>query len=376
MALYGGAETLISHLARYLISKGVEVSILSASFKPRREYEGLDIITPQEDKQIGYKIRNGKTSDMIEIFKIVNILRSYASKLVRNFDVFNPHNFPAVWATPKGTPVVWMCNEVPDLWHRWDSGNAVYRLANVGKVFDRWVVNSEVDVAVVSDERNAEVFRRRYGWRPRIIPYGIEGEFFSRSPSKSEEEGIREKFGLSDDAFYVIHVGMVTPSKNQLETLQALHKLKREIPNIKAIFAGLREKGNYYTSLLDKFIAEKGLGAHVIFTGHVNKDELRVLYHISHVAVLPGRGQGSWLSPFEALSAGKPVIVSPELPCSTVIGREDIGLVSDNLCKGIHDIYIKYSDYLKKAVKGKEFVIKNFTWEKFCEKYLSTLYCV
>jgi len=369
--LYGGAETVIVHLARYLSARGVDVSILTADFELRPEYKHLNVIVPLAEKQIHYRIRGEKFSDVVDVFRIVNLLRNYLLKVANQFDVLNPHNFPATWAVPRGKPTIWMCNELPDFWHG-ISRPLFRKVAGFAYFLDRYFINSRVDVAVVSDQKNAESFYNRYGRWPRIIHYGIEGEFFSKPPSRSEEYLVRKKYQLRDDSFYVIHVGMISPSKNQLETLRALWKLKCSVPNIKVIFAGFKQN-TQYTSLLNDFIGQKSLEGDVIFTGHVSKDELRVLYHISHVLVLPGIGQGSWLSPFEALAAEKPVIVSPYLTNSSIIDRMGLGIVTSDYAKAILEVYENYPCYKEKARKGKEFVLSELSWDRFCEKYLAIL---
>jgi hypothetical protein len=76
-----------------------------------------------------------------------------------------------------------MCNEVPDLWHlsaNQQNAGLMKRIVDVGKVIDKRIVNSQVDEAVVADKENARIFMRRYGWCPRVIHYGIEGNIFAR----------------------------------------------------------------------------------------------------------------------------------------------------------------------------------------------------
>jgi glycosyltransferase involved in cell wall biosynthesis len=166
---------------------------------------------------------------------------------------------------------------------------------------------------------------------------------------------------------------MISPSKNQLRTLEALQRLRQAIPEIKLIFAGYREEDNYYTKILDAYVKQNDLDRRVLFTGHISKPELQTLYHIAHLAVFTGGWQGSWLSPFEALSAQKPVIVSPTILCSSLIRRQNIGLVSDHLHEAILDIYENYPRQLKVARKGRDFVLRHLTWERFSRQFMDLL---
>jgi len=246
-----------------------------------------------------------------------------------------------------------MCNEVPDLWHRGNTPGFVDRLLNMGRLFDRLIVRSKRPAAVVADTRCAERFEYRYGFSPEIIPYGIDGEFFSQGVSTQKP-----------DKFCVIQPSMISPSKGQLEVLEAVKRL-----DIGVVFAGYYEPQHPYTAELIQRAAS--LDAH--FTGHINKEDLRELYHTAHVAVFPGKGQGSWLGPFEALATGTPVIVSPNLSCSTIIDAHDLGIVTNNLDNALREVMRNYPRHQQQALKGKEFVLNNLTWDNFGRRFEEAL---
>lgn len=376
MDLYGGAETLVVQLARYFERKGVDNTILALSSAPHQEYKGLNIITPPKGHSISYRIRSEKLSHVSEIIKTTIILRNLVSRYINDFDVVNPHNFPSVWAIPPGRKrTVWMCNEIPDLWHSLNPSLIVKGIVDLGRLADRWIVNRRVDKAVVSDSTNAQHFQKRYGLRPQVIPYGIEGSFFAQKPAREEEDYIRSRYGLGSDGFHIVHAGMISPSKNQFETIKATEKLRERSPKVRAILAGYKDTSRY-ASFLEEYARKKELGDSIIFTGHLSKQNLRALYHVSHVAVLPGRGQGSWLSPFEALATGRPIIVSSKLTCSTLIKEKDLGIVSDSLESALLDVHDRYKYHLDKARKGQEFVLKELTWDRFCERFQKILHSV
>jgi len=373
MDLLGGAETVVIELARYLEQKGIKNTILTLSSAPHKEYENLNIITPPSDYLVKYRLRGERFSDLLEILRCAKTLENLVSSYIDDFDVVNPHNFPAVWAIPPtGKRVVWMCNEIPDIWHSLNPSLTVRAMVGFGRLCDRWIVNRRADRAVVSDRKNALLFQKRYGWYPEIVPYGIAGSFFAQKPTEREKEEVRNRYEFEYDGFYVIHVGMISPSKNQFETIRAVEKLREKVPKIKAILVGHKEK-NSYALFLERYIEKKKIGDHIIFIGHKNREELRTLYNVSHVAVSPVKGQGSWLSPFEALATGKPVIVSPELSCSTLIRENSIGVVTDSLENALLDVYERYGYFLGKAYEGRRFVLENLTWKRFCEKFLEIL---
>ena len=355
MAMYGGAEVLIVRLATYLQNQGHLVTIATLSTRNIDAYKDLEIITPKH--QIEYRLR-GSISALSDIYKMWNELDSLCTELSSGYDVVNTHNFPAIWCAPRNKKVVWMCNEIPDLFHNRHISLLINPLLNSGRWFDRTMARSRHPIAVVADENIAKTFEHRYLLKPTIIPYGIDGEFFAVTQNKK-----------SDSVFTVLQPSMVSPSKNQLALLVALNELKDKILNIHVIFAGYMEQENSYTKLLQDFIKTHNLNRNVTFTGLVTREYLRELYSVADVAVFPGVGQGSWLGPFEAMAASVPVIVSPKLSCSSLIARERLGCVSDNITEEI----IKVFNNKPETQRQKEYVLQNLTWNKFCGEFTKLL---
>ncbi len=353
MALYAGAEIVVVRLAHYLQEHGHEVSILTLSTAPHPDYEGLNFILPAEDKRIQYRLR-GSIGALWDVLKIYQALQELCTEYLPYYDLVNPHNFPAIWAVSNSKRTVWMCNEVPDLWHGADVSGLANRLFDIGRLADRAIVRNKLPLAVVPDERCAETFYRRYGLKPYIIPYGIE----------PFDETHRE----AGPDFWVIQPSMISPSKDQMSTLKAVEQLT---PRPTVIFTGYREPLHPYTIQLDKYIASHSLSA--VFTGHVSRERLQELYGSVHAAVFPGKGQGSWLGPFEALSAGVPVVISPNLSCSELIAEQGIGIVTDNLAGALQAIRNDYPRYREQALRGREFVLRELTWDAFGARMLEVM---
>jgi len=343
MALYGGAELVVVRLANYLKEHGHKVTILAASSSVHSEYEGLDIVTPS--KECKWCLWDGGLKSLQSIYQVFLALRHLGTTYVDNFDVVNVHNFPAVWAIPKRKRIVWMCNEVPDLWHRGSTPRVINQLLNLGRLADKAIVCSKQPTAVVPDVQSAKCFETRYKFLPEIIPYGIDGEFFSKRLGTERNK-----------VFTVIQPAMISPSKGQMETLKATEKL-----NARVMFVGHYELRHPYTLEL----RQNSKGRDVIFFGHTNREELRKLYYTAHVAVFPGKGQGSWLGPFEALSAGVPMVVSPNLNCAEIIRQNNLGTVTYDLPKALNVIKDNYPEYQAQALRGREFVLHELTWDKF-----------
>lgn len=342
MALYGGAELVVVRLAKYLQSHNHKVTILAGSTSPHTEYKDLEIITPTP--QAPWQIWSTKT--LLSIYRVYRSLQKESERIAKNYDVINVHNFPAIWSAPRHNKIVWMCNEVPNLWHNHYQSPLLTPAITVGKIIDRTIIRCKSPIAVVADSTNAQFFELRYGLAAYIIPYGIDYEFYSQTIRRNTTQ------------FTIIQPAMISASKNQLAVLEML----TTVEDARVIFAGYKEDSGSYMQLLQKCITEHQLQDRVTFTGNVSREKLRELYGEADVAVFPGRGQGSWLGPFEALSAGVPVVVSPNLTCADLVKREEIGLVTNDLVAGINRVHYNKTE----TQKAQKYIRQNLTWDKFC----------
>ena len=332
-AVYGGAELVIIRLCNYLSSKNIENTLISNNILPdiRRDLKSTEII-------------------------ISNDIIKYIKENLDVYDLINLHNHPAeLFLYPQKKKSIWNCNEpaTPILMGQSPPEEWIKAVQEINKI-------------IVSDQFNKERIEKVYKVKNCIINrYGIDYDFWS--PKLNKEE-LRSKYNL--DGFIIIHIGWFNEFKNQIQTLKAINSLKNIMPDIKVIFAGF----NKTPLALDcmKYAIDNNLENNVIFTGHINRRTLREYVSCSDLAVFPFLKQGGWLSPFETLSAGVPVIASSEILCADLIRDNDLGEISDNLEKSILSFRAKNKDILlDKVKKAKDYISKNMTWEQYCENELN-----
>ncbi len=359
MYLYGGAELLVVRLANYLSRMGVENSLLTNEILPEIEtdLDNTRLIIPPINKT-GAKGRIAKlVAEYLWLRKIIRKKRN-------DYDLINVHNYPAELCTfPYSTPVAWMCNEPPDV-------AVQLRLAQAPRfsikrlyfkaflTFDRYVVRNYIKNVVVADQFNAKRFINLYGFEPYTIHYGIDYDFFSLHTDTVSVKSKRH--------FTILHVGMLTPLKNQIESIKTVAKLKDTIPNVKLIIAGLGE--GQYLKAIREYIRDNQLDGHVEITGHLNREQIRTLFHTCHVLLHPIKSQGGWLAPFEALCAKLPIVVSPEMTASDIVKKENLGVVTADYANAIFDIYQNLEKHRELAVRRAEWVRDNLSWDNFSEK--------
>lgn len=341
--LYGGAEHLIVKLCNHLTSNNIQNAIVTTSINQNviDDLNHTKIIQTRPVKKSKITLLNH--------INIANALRIQIQIYSNHYDIINVHNFPAELAV-RGIdkPVVWMCNEPP---------HCSLELNPIDKLFlqfEKHIVNNNIDDVVVADPYNQKRFGKLYNLQSNIINYGIDCDLFN------------VKSTATNHYFNIVQVGTVTPFKNQLKSIQAVEQLIIKIPKIHLVLVG--DDNSQYAKELKQYVKDHDLNHHVVFMGNITQQDLRLVYAVSNLAVFPGKEQGGWLSPFEAMCAGLPVIVSEELPCSDIIKLNGLGHVTNNLKSTIlaSAIFDIYDSNVKFDIEfNRNWIKSNLTWELF-----------
>lgn len=352
MTIYGGAEVLVVRLVNYLSKAGHNVSLLISNITPEIESELIDV------RVINLEVKISSLF-LTEIYA----LRRFMKKNKHQYDIVNVHNFPAELALSGQTPCVWMCNEPPlirlnpDV-HGQYSLKRFYKLLLIK--YEQFYLRNKKFTTIVADQFNQVRFKTIYQQHAEIIPYGVDADFFATQPENLPER--------NDDQFIIVQVGMIQELKNQLESLKVINVLKAEIPNIYLVIAGHAIKD--YKDKLDDYITKHSLEKYIKFTGHVNREDIRKLYYLSDVFLHPVKAQGGWLSPFEAMATGIPVVVSKELTAADMIAENNLGFVTNDYVKTIKSIFHKTDKLMVNKKTRINWVQQNFTWDNFSENML------
>jgi glycogen(starch) synthase len=160
-------------------------------------------------------------------------------------------------------------------------------------------------------------------WFIDMERYGMEKADKIIAVSYFTKRVIIEKYGISPDKIEVVHnavypihegqkqeivlfLGRLTIQKGAEFFLKAAQKVKEHEPNAQFVVAGT---GDMLPRLIDQAI-HLGISDRVIFTGRLTEEEVKHIYSISSVYVMPSVSEPFGITALEAISAGTPTIVS------------------------------------------------------------------
>ena len=193
---------------------------------------------------------------------------------------------------------------------------------------------------------------------------------------------IVEKYGINSDKISVVHnavypipenhkkdivlfLGRLTIQKGAEFFLRAAQKVKEYEPDTKFVVAGIGDMlPRLITQALDLGISDK-----VIFTGRLTEDEVKHIYGISSVYVMPSVSEPFGITALEAISAGTPTIASKTAGFSEAFNnclRVDFW-DTDEMANKIISL-IRYKPLHKTLAQEGKREIELFTWDRVADK--------
>ncbi len=187
------------------------------------------------------------------------------------------------------------------------------------------------------------------------VVYSAASESFYHCGDEVALIGIRRKYGIPEDARYLLSVSTLEPRKNIDHVIRCFLKvLKQErLQDLYLVLTGVQ--GWKYDSILAEIDGEQEFRDRIILTGFVPDEDLAPLYSGALAFVYMSLYEGFGLPPLEAMQCGIPVIASNTSSLPEVVG--DAGILldptdADSLCKAYLNLYQNGSYAAELSIKS------------------------
>jgi glycosyltransferase involved in cell wall biosynthesis len=219
---------------------------------------------------------------------------------------------------------------------------------------DRIVVNSEFM------RNNVVTWYRLNRDKVVVIPNGVNLQMFTESNDRIMLEG--------DPS--ILYVGHLSRLKGVDILIRAVSKISSDLPTMK-----LHLVGNGNAPIFAALLKKEGIEKYVVFHNWAKPSKIPSYYKSADICVFPSRHEGFGIVILEAMASGTPVIASDipsfrEIISDSIDGRLFKSQDADALAKEVVALY-RDPHLMKKFGQNALEKVKNYSWEKIAEKYIS-----
>ncbi len=286
-----GAETQSIQLVEDLQRLGIESKLVCLFVRQAANVESIrsSLLLPHPFLQ--RLLRKRVVFSVFSLPVLCYLLLRYG----RDFSVFNPHNFPSVWAAGLVAHilrkrVVWTAHNFPQHPFRgiWQ---VTFELCI--KKIDAIIVRRCSAIIAVS-RKVARQVKDFYQCGAHVIyPALNESYYLNLELRRAVYKGMEN---IPENATVLLHCGRVCAEKMQQFTLDVFSRLTLTNPQLYLVFAG---SGDVSNLCIDR------CSDRVVFLGFVEKHELVSVYARSQILIHPSSyGEGCTMVPFEAIASG------------------------------------------------------------------------
>ena len=276
-------------------------------------------------------------------------------------------------------PSVLMMNDIlTKSWIRWRRAqfNKEYTPRLKHKLFN-WLVDVyEVrkfilphEKIVVLDNRTKQWVYEYFGKDAAVVRSGVDVEKF---PYRERNFNPQEKVKIFMAGIFFIH-------RRYEDAIRALAILRNKGYEISLTIAGSygtnQEYIDYHQNLVD-LVRECGLEKCVTFPGKISDKELIDAYQQNDIYISTNHLQSWGLAAFEAMACGCPVIISNTAGASEVLTDGENALIvsaksPEAIAASLERLINDTPLYQSLSIKGRSFVERNISWEKYAEGMLN-----
>ncbi|WP_313581387.1 glycosyltransferase family 1 protein [Chishuiella sp.] len=197
---------------------------------------------------------------------------------------------------------------------------------------------------------------------------GIENKIIYNGNSISQRLDLKDfKPRIQIDSPYFFTISAFIEKKN----FESIIRLMPFFPDYKLVIAG--NNSNEYGQKIKNLIIEMKLESRVILTNKISEIEKQYYMQNCDAFLFPSVGEGFGLPPIEAMSFGKPILLSNKTSLPEIGGDDafywdnfDSAYMADVLAKALEKYNNNKDYYIEKYIQRS----KEFDWNKAAKEYL------
>jgi glycosyltransferase involved in cell wall biosynthesis len=215
-----------------------------------------------------------------------------------------------------------------------------------------------VDSIIIPSTQIGEVVKKyKVKKKTHLLPTGIDPHLFSRDTDEIERfrELLTKKYPQLKNKRILLFVGRITREKNLAFLLDLAPEIIKKHPDVIFLLVGngpdlneLQEQGE-----------RLGIADQVIFTGYLDREDVALIYGMSHIFVFPSLTETQGLVTIEAMLSGIPVVAVGVMGTLMVMNGDNGGfMVKDDAGEFIRRVCDLLEDdalYRRKVAEAKNY---------------------
>jgi len=202
-----------------------------------------------------------------------------------------------------------------------------------------------------------------------ILPHGLS----IPTSLKDARQRLRQHLQVPNDQPVILFLSRLHPKKGLDYLIPALGKLVEQRFTFVLAGSGSPE----YEYEIDSLLLSLGLNAHSHRTGFVTGEMKDLLLQGADLFVLTSHSENFGIAVLEALAAGLPVVVTPEVALSSLVEQYQLGYVAELNVEVIASAIQDYLDYPQAAIemgdRARQLILEQYTWDRIASN-LSKVY--
>jgi glycosyltransferase involved in cell wall biosynthesis len=169
-----------------------------------------------------------------------------------------------------------------------------------------------------------------------VVPYGIFDPEMDGGDSKSQIDAFYHRIPQLRGRRFLLFLGRIHEKKGCDLLLKAFAKLAAEAPEVDLVMAGPDQRG--MQARLASMVKQLGAGTRVHWAGMIGGEFKWGALRSCDALVLPSHQENFGISVVEALSVGRPVLISNQVNIWRQIEQDQVGLVEDDTLQGTENL--------------------------------------
>ena len=370
---YGGAVSAVHGLCKYLVVRGVDVSVYTTMMDGDRD---LDVVPGKEVCVEGVKVRYFEPEFPRRYYRS-RALSTALKKNIKTFDIVHMHS---VYLYPTLIASYW-CRKyaVPYLIRPFgmiDPDMIRLRSSIMKRLYIALVERRNFTAATVihltSREEKRKFLSVLGGLEKSIVVVanGVDIDDFRETECVAR---LTDRYPQLRGKKVILFLGRLHNKKGLDLLVPAMEKIIKHREDARLVIVGPNE-GGYGDTIKERFF-EASLGRYVLFTGQLVGAEKFALFHDSSVFVLPSYGENFGVAVLEAMAAGVPVVVSDKVALSSQVSEceagEVIGCDPGQIAEAVLHLLNDPVEAIAKGERGAALVRERFSWEVISGNMLS-----